>query len=34
VHAVPPPGPMAGAAALDYREWSTKLDEDYIKRGR
>jgi len=25
---------MAGAAALDDREWSTKLDEDYIKRGR
>ena len=25
--------PMAGAAALDDREWSTKLDEDYIKRG-
>ena len=24
----------AGAAALDDREWSTKLDEDYIKRGR
>ena len=25
---------LAGAAALDDREWSTKLDEDYIKRGR
>ena len=34
VHAMRSPEPMAGAAALDDREWSTKLDEDYIKRGR
>ena len=34
VHAMRSSEPMAGAAALDDREWSTKLDEDYIKRGR
>lgn len=34
VHAMRSSEPMAGTAALDDREWSTKLDEDYIKRGR